>query len=68
MGDQVVGGDQDPALLVPEDRVGGAVAGPVQDLERAVAELERLAVVERPGHLDVRAPAAEAARDAAQRR
>ena len=40
MGDQVVGGDQDPPLLVPEDRVGGAVAGPVQHLERAVAEGE----------------------------
>ena len=38
MGDQVVGGDQDPALLVPEDRVGGAVAGAVQGLQRAVAE------------------------------
>ena len=68
MGDQVVGGDQDPALLVPEDRVGGAVAGPVEDLQGAVAEGDLLAVGERPGHLDVRAPAAEAARDAPQRR
>ena len=39
MGDQVVGGDQDPALGVPEDGVRGAVARAVLDLERAVAEL-----------------------------
>ena len=38
MGDQVVGGDQDRALRVPEDGVRRAVAGPVQGLERAVAE------------------------------
>ena len=66
MGEQVVGGDQDPALLVPEDRVRGAVAGPVQGPQGAVAEGDLLAVVERPGDLDVGAPAAEAARDALQ--
>ena len=53
--------------LVPEDGVGGAVAGAVQRLQGAVAEGDLLAVGERPGHLDVRAPAAEAARDALQR-
>ena len=44
VGDQVVGGDQDPPLCVPEDRVGGAVAGPVQGLQGAVAEGDLLAV------------------------
>ena len=32
MGEQVVAGEQDPALLVPEDRVRRAVPGPVKDL------------------------------------
>ena len=60
----MVGGDQDPPLGVPEDGVRGAVARAVLDLERAVAELELLAVVKRPGDLRLRAPGAEAARDA----
>ena len=51
MGDQVVGGDQDLALLVPEDRVGGAVAGAVDRLQGAVAERQLLAVGERVGDL-----------------
>ena len=49
MGEQVVGGDQDPPLRVPEDRVGGAVAGAVQRLQGAVAEDDLLAVGQRPG-------------------
>ena len=66
--EQVVGTDQDLPLGVPEDRVGGAVAGPVEGAQGAVAEADLLAIVERAGHLDPRAPAAEAAGDAAQRR
>ena len=39
MRDQVVGGEQDRAGLVEEDRVGGAVARAVQHAQRAVAQL-----------------------------
>ena len=67
MGEQVVGGDQEPPLLVPEDGVGGAVAGTVERPQGAVRKDDLLAVGQRPGHLHPRAPAAEAARDAAQR-
>ena len=40
---------------------------PVLDLEPAVAELEQLAVVQRPGDVGLRAPGAEAAGHLAQR-
>ena len=68
MREQVVGGDQDLALAVEEDGVGGGVAGPEVHLERAVAQLDRLAVVQRPRHVRARAPGAEGARDRLQRR
>ena len=61
--EQVVGGDQDAPLAVVEDRVGGAVAGAVVHVQRAVAQLERLAVAQRARHVDARAPGAERARD-----
>ena len=67
VGDQVIGAEQDPALGVPEEGVGGAVAGPKLDLEHPVAKLQALSVGERPGHLRGGSPAAEAGRDAAQR-
>ena len=63
----MVGGEQDSPLGVPEDGVRGAVARAVLDLERPVAELEHLAVVQRPGDLRLRAPGAEAAGHLAQR-
>ncbi len=44
------------------------MAGAVQHFQGAVAEVHLLAVGERAGHRHVRAPAAEAAGDAAQRR
>ena len=47
---------------VPEDRVRGAVARAVEDLQPAVAELHRLPVAERARHPAMRAPGAEAAR------
>ena len=65
--DEVVGGDELAALLVPEDRVGGGVAGTVEDLQAAVAQLEHVAVVQRARDLDARPPGPEGARDAAQR-
>jgi len=43
------------------------VAGPVQHTQRAVAQLQLLAVAQRTGDLDGGAPRAEARRDRAQR-
>ncbi len=63
----MVGGDQDLALLVPEDSVRGAVTRAVDCLQGTVAKLQDLTVLKRVGDGHVRAPAAEAARDAAQR-
>ena len=40
-----------PALGVVEDRVGGAVAGPEVHLERAVAQLDHVAVVQHARHV-----------------
>ena len=65
---QVVGGDQDAALAVVEDRVRGGVAGAVMHVQGAVAQLDRVAVAQRPGDLHARAPGAEGARDRLQRR
>src|SRR5690606_21996743 len=67
VGDQVVADDQQPALGVPEERVGGAVARPVLDFELAVAEPDRFAVGQLPGYVNGRAPAAKAAGDDLQR-
>ena len=58
--DQMVGGDQDPPLpsqkTVSEGLCPGG-AGP----QLAVPELQRLAVMQRPGHIDLGAPGTEAA-------
>ena len=59
---------QDLPVRVPEDRVGRAVPRAVLHLERSVAELQLLAVVERARDLRLRPPGAEASRDGAQRR
>ena len=67
MRQQVVGGEEHAALGVQEDRVGGAVAGAVEDLERAVAQLDRVAVVQHPGDVGSRAPSPEGARHRLQR-
>ena len=65
--DQVVGGDQDPPALVPEDRVRRAVAGSVEDLELAVAQREELAVGQRAGDVRLAAPCPERRRHLTQR-
>src|SRR5258705_496867 len=67
MGDQVVGGDQDAPVLVPEDRVGGTVSWSVEDLQRAISEGQQLLVLQRFCHLCSRAPTPEASRNALQR-
>jgi hypothetical protein len=64
--DQVVGGQQDPPVRVPEDGVGGAVSGAVLDLELSLTQLEQLPVVERPRHRRLAAPGPEAAGHLAQ--
>ena len=55
----MVGRDQDLALLVPEHGVRRRVARPVQHLQRAVAKLERLAVLQRSRDLRLRPPRAK---------
>jgi hypothetical protein len=64
--DQMVGGEQDPSLAVPEHRVGGAMARTVLDLQAAIAEIQQLAVVQRAAHLDLGSPGTEAAGHLAQ--
>ena len=65
-GKEVVGGDQDPPLGVPEGGVRRAVARAVHDLQPPVAQLQQLAVAQRPRDLRARSPGPEAARDALQ--
>ncbi len=67
MGEQVVGGQEQLAVGVEEDRVGRAVARAVEDLERAVAQLDRLAVVQHARHVGPGAPGAERPRDRLER-
>ena len=64
---QVVGGDQDRAVLVPEHRVGRRVAGPVEDLQRRGRAAQRLAVARAAGHLRRPPQARNDARHRAQR-
>ncbi len=62
----MIAGDQLAALGVPEDGVRRRVAGPVVRDERAIGELERLAVGQPAVDRRVAAPAAERARHRAQ--
>ena len=59
--------DQKAPGGVVKDRVRGGVTGPVGDRERAVAQLDPLAVTQHPVHRRMGAPAAEGLRDRAQR-
>ncbi len=65
--EQVVARDQHAPLAVVEDGVGGGVAGPVMDVQHAVAQLHRLAVAQRARHVHRGAPGAEGARHRLER-
>jgi hypothetical protein len=65
--EQVVGRQQHPPLGVVEDGVADAVPGPVVDGERAVAQLDGVAVAQDAGDLGRRAPGPEGGRHRAQR-
>ena len=64
--EQVVARQQDPPLLVPEDRVRGAVAGSVKHAEAAVTQGQRVAVIKWPGHAPAGSEGAERHADRAQ--
>jgi hypothetical protein len=62
-----VRGDQDAALAVVEDGVGGAVAGAVVHVERPVAKAHLVAVVQHARDIGAGAPGAKRLRHRAQR-
>ena len=58
--DQVVPSQEDRPLRIEEQGVRGAMAGPVEDPQCAVAERELAAVAHRPADVDAGPPGAEA--------